>query len=278
MSGFAAVVNFDGEPVDRALLDRMARHLTFRGPDERRIWIGGWNDNVGLVHAKFATTFESEREHQPLTVDGNAWITGHIRVDARDELRDRLITKERRDLADATDAELLLHAYAASGTRCVDYLLGDFGFALWDKGNRLLWCATDHMGIRPVFYERHAGTVVISNTLDRVRLDIRVTFVNDDYVWTWCTELPGSLRFEQNTLHALASSMEELKSCAGNAVPSLGQDAAMDAFILKALDGRTSVMAAAEAVMAAYPGRFKTRGNATSRVGDLAVQYGKERT
>jgi hypothetical protein len=210
VSGFAAVVNFDGEPVDRALLDRMA--------------------GMG-----------------------------------------------RRDPAEAADAELLLHAYAASGTRCVNYLPGDFGFALWDKGNRLVWCATDHMGIRPVFHERHTSTVVISNTLDRVRLDIRATFVNDDYVWTWCTELPGSLRFEQNPLHALAASMEELKSRAGNAVPSLGQDAAIDAFILKALDGRTSVMAAAEAVMTAYPGRFKTRANATSRVGDLAVRYGKVR-
>ncbi len=170
MSGFAAVVNFDGKPVDRALLERMARFLAFRGPDGQQVWIGGWNDNVGLVHAKFATTFESEREHQPLTVDGNAWITGHIRVDARDELRHRLAGMGRRDPAEATDAELLLHAYAASGAHCVDYLSGDFGFALWDEGHRLLWCATDHMGIRPVFYERHASSVVISNTLDCVRL------------------------------------------------------------------------------------------------------------
>ncbi len=113
---------------------------------------------------------------------------------------------------------------------------------------------------------------------DRVRLDIRARFVNGDYVWAWSTELPGETRSDQNTLHALAASMEELKSRAGNAVPSLGQDAAIDSFILKALDGRTSVMAAAEAVMAAYPGRFKTRANAMSRVGDLAVKYGKERT
>jgi asparagine synthase (glutamine-hydrolysing) len=170
VSGFAAIVNFDGRPVDRSLLDRMARYLAFRGPDEQRIWVGGLNQNVGLVHAKFATTFESEREHQPVTVDGNSWISGHIRVDARDELRHRLAGGGRRDLDRATDAELLLHAYAASGMGCVDYLLGDFGFALWDEANRLLWCATDHMGIRPVFYERQRHTLVVSNTLDCVRL------------------------------------------------------------------------------------------------------------
>ena len=170
MSGFAAVVNFDGEPVDRALLERMARHLAFRGPDEQRVWVGGWNQNVGLVHAKFATTDEGEREHQPLTVDGNTWITGHIRLDARAELRDRLAGRGRQGVAQATDAELLLHAYAASGTGCVDHLLGDFGFALWDDESQLLWCATDHMGIRPVFHERQRHAVVVSNTLDCVRL------------------------------------------------------------------------------------------------------------
>jgi len=111
---------------------------------------------------------------------------------------------------------------------------------------------------------------------DRVRLDIGARFVNDDYVWTWCTELPGRLRFEQNTLHTLAASMEELKSRAGNAVPTLGQDAAIDAFILSALDGRTSVMAAGEAVMAAFPGRFRNIADAMSHVGDLAVKYGEQ--
>jgi asparagine synthase (glutamine-hydrolysing) len=170
VSGFAAIVNFDGEPVDRALLERMAAYLAFRGPDEQRVWVGGWNGNVGLVHAKFATTDEAEREHQPLNVDGNAWITGHIRVDARDEMRDRLAGRRREGLASATDAELLLHAYAADGTACVDRLLGEFGFALWDERARRLWCATDHMGIRPVFHERHGSTVVVSNTLDCVRL------------------------------------------------------------------------------------------------------------
>jgi protein arginine N-methyltransferase 1 len=111
---------------------------------------------------------------------------------------------------------------------------------------------------------------------DAVRLDIRARLVHDDYVWAWSTDLPDGRRFEQNTLHTLAASMEELKRRAGNAVPSLNQDAAMDAFILNALDGRTSVMAAAEAVMATYPGRFKHRADAMSHVGDLAVKYSRQ--
>lgn len=116
---------------------------------------------------------------------------------------------------------------------------------------------------------------VALETGDRVRLDIRASFVNGDYVWAWSTDVPGKARFEQNTLHMLAASMDELKKRAGNAVPSLGEDAAVDALILTTLDGRTSVTAAAAVIMAAYPGRFKNAADAMSRVGDLAVKYGR---
>jgi len=110
---------------------------------------------------------------------------------------------------------------------------------------------------------------------DRVCLDIRASFVNGDYVWAWSTDVRGKARFDQNTLHTLAASTGELKKRASNAVPSLGEDAAVDALILTTLDGRTSVTAAATVIMAAYPGRFKNAADAVSRVGDLAVKYGR---
>ena len=106
-------------------------------------------------------------------------------------------------------------------------------------------------------------------------MNISAKFVNDDYVWAWATELPDGKRFEQNTLHTLAASIEDVKKRAANATPALSDDALIDAFILGAIDGRTSLMAAAEAVMAAHPGRFKTVAEALSRVGDLAVKYGR---
>lgn len=110
---------------------------------------------------------------------------------------------------------------------------------------------------------------------DAVRVDLRARFVNGDYVWTWNTELPGNIRFEQNTLNTLAASLEEIKLRAASAVPVLNHDAVVDAFIVGALDGRTSVAAAANAVMAQFPARFGSCAEALSRVGDLAVRYAK---
>jgi protein arginine N-methyltransferase 1 len=108
---------------------------------------------------------------------------------------------------------------------------------------------------------------------DRVVVELSARFVNGDYVWAWTTEVSGKSRFDQNSLYMVGASLESLRKRASNAVPTLSADAVVDASILKALDGRTTIMAAATAVMAAYPGRFGSIAEAMSHVGDLAVRY-----
>ena len=66
------------------------------------------------------------------------------------------------------DAALVLHAYAAWGPACVEHLLGDFSFAAWDERNRRLFCARDHMGVRPFYFHQAGGLVVCSNRLECV--------------------------------------------------------------------------------------------------------------
>jgi asparagine synthase (glutamine-hydrolysing) len=70
----------------------------------------------------------------------------------------------------ASDARLILHAYHVWGEDCVEHLLGDFAFAIWDGRARRLFCARDHFGVKPFYYARVGRTIVLSNTLDCVRL------------------------------------------------------------------------------------------------------------
>ena len=53
MSGFVGLLNCDGAPVDRALLEQMTGFLKFRGPDAQEIWLDG---SVGFGHALLRTT------------------------------------------------------------------------------------------------------------------------------------------------------------------------------------------------------------------------------
>ncbi len=156
----------DGAPVDRALLSRMTKFMSFRGPDGQQIWM---NDNVGFGHTLLKTTEESNREHQPFTLDGRVWIVADARVDAQRELIAKLTAHAEQVELGTTDVELLFRAYRAWGEECVEHLLGDFAFAVWDGPRQRLFCARDHLGVKPFFYAHLGGTIIFSNTLDCIR-------------------------------------------------------------------------------------------------------------
>jgi asparagine synthase (glutamine-hydrolysing) len=167
MSGIAGILNLNGAPVDRRLLRRMTGFLAFRGPDAQETWIDG---PVGFGHTMLRTTFESEREQQPCTLDGQVWITADARIDGRKELIPKLEGHGRGTLTEANDAELILHSWHVWGEDCLQHLIGDFAFAIWDGRNQRLFCARDHFGVKPFFYARVGHTLVFSNTLNCVRL------------------------------------------------------------------------------------------------------------
>ena len=166
MSGICGIVNLDGAPVDRQLLQKMTALIAFRGPDAQNVWVDG---RVGFGHTMLHTTLESEREQQPCSLDGNVWITADARIDGRTELKRTLEAQGRTELPNATDVELILHAYHAWGEDCVKYLIGDFAFAIWDSRQQRLFCARDHFGVKPFFYALMGQCLIFSNTLNCLR-------------------------------------------------------------------------------------------------------------
>ena len=168
MSGIVGIYERSGAPVDRGLLQALAHLLSFRGPDARETWSQG---AIGLGHTMLRTTRESQMEQQPASLDGKLWITSDARIDCRDELEKKL-TQQGQGVAGraATDPGLILRAYAAWGTECVQHLRGDFAFAIWDARKKLLFCARDHFGVKPFYYSELGELFIFSNTLDCLRL------------------------------------------------------------------------------------------------------------
>jgi len=149
MSGIAGVIHLDGGPVDVLALHRMGEALALRGPDGVSYWHSG---PVGFAHAQFWTTPESLHEQQPLcSPDGRLWLTFDGRIDNREEILQSLRSHGVTPF-DHTDPGLILAAYRLWETECLQRIVGDFAFALWDQRDRKLWCARDPIGIRPFFY------------------------------------------------------------------------------------------------------------------------------
>ena len=167
MSGIAGIINLDGAPVERDLLEQMSTYMAFRGPDQQDIWLDG---AVGFAHTLLRTTFESEKEQQPCSLDGQVWITADVRLDGRAELMGKLRGKGRLVSDDATDVELVLHAYHLWGEAALEHLMGDFAFGIWDGRRQRLFCAHDHFGVVPFYYAKVKNCLIFSNTLNCLRL------------------------------------------------------------------------------------------------------------
>ena len=146
MSGLAGIYNFDGRAVDPAILGRMLEAIAHRGPDG----IGHrTHDFISLGSAVLYTTPGPLREARPLYDDlAGLSIAMDGRIDNRDELAAALAGSSRTN----TDAELVLRAYQRWGEESPRRLLGDFAYAIWDSRARRLFCARDHLGLRPFYY------------------------------------------------------------------------------------------------------------------------------
>ncbi|RAM51548.1 MAG: asparagine synthetase B [Hapalosiphonaceae cyanobacterium JJU2] len=154
MSGIMGIYYLDDRPVDRENLGMMVETLAHRGPDGADIWI---DKAIGFGHRMLWTTPESLLENLPLANStGNLIITSDARIDNRDELISKLqlnhYTSEK-----ITDSQLILIAYEKWGEQCPEHLLGDFAFAIWDKQKQTLFCARDHMGVKPFYYHFQTG-------------------------------------------------------------------------------------------------------------------------
>jgi asparagine synthase (glutamine-hydrolysing) len=176
VSGFAGILCADGKPADRELLQRLIDFQKFRGPDAQHMWVDG---QVGLGHTLLKTGPDSGREHQPFRL-GHTWIVADCRVDARPALIAELQHRGHQVMAEAADVELILRAYSVWGDDCVQHLLGDFAFAIWDGPRRSLFCARDQMGVKPFYFAHFSSGIIFSNTLDCIRLHPAVSSALND--------------------------------------------------------------------------------------------------
>ena len=92
----------------------------------------------------------------------------HITADARIDNRQELIQKFQVSQT-TTDSELILLAYETWGEECVNHLLGDFAFAIWDARARSFFCARDHFGVKPFFYAHAGERFIFSHDLNALR-------------------------------------------------------------------------------------------------------------
>lgn len=137
-----------------------------RGPDGRGTWLGS---GAGLGHLALKITPEEQAEAQPLfDAEAGLAITADARIDNRADLIAQLGGDLRGDGIRLSDARLILTAYRRWGEACVERLLGDFAFVIWESRKRRVFAARDVMGMRPLYYCRTSGNLYFSTEIEQL--------------------------------------------------------------------------------------------------------------
>ena len=153
-----------GGPGAAPALDAMLDALADYGPERAT-----WSDGAARLGCRYTPAGDRQAGASALAEDRGAGLAlaADARIDDRGALCDALGVPhpERTGLA---DTDLALRAYTRWGEACPAHLVGDFAFAVWDERRGALFCARDHIGVRPFYYTLEDGPFVFASAVEAV--------------------------------------------------------------------------------------------------------------
>jgi asparagine synthase (glutamine-hydrolysing) len=135
---------------------------------------GDWHDaDVGLSlgRTQFFNTPESRLEPPVVQAEGCVLVW-----DGRLDDREPLLMGRSQ----VTDAQLIIEAYRRWGVECLDRLIGDFAFILWDAVQGRLIAGCDAMGQTVIAYYWDGRTLLLSSRVLTLSLHPQVSPQLDD--------------------------------------------------------------------------------------------------
>ena len=147
MSTIFGLFNQDLNPVRENTANHMTAVMNHWHADESGKFL---QQEIFLGHLMLFNTPESLNEKLPFQRD-ELCITADARIDNRDDIL-KLLEGFKEISFNTPDAYLILALYVKFGKDCLRHIVGDFCFAIWDAAKKELFCARDHLGIKPFYY------------------------------------------------------------------------------------------------------------------------------
>jgi len=142
-----------------AMLERMA---AYRCADDRQ---ARCVDSAALGVLLERRTPEDAFERQPIMDEAERYVlVGDFRLDEREQLAGRLGYRPE-EVPTLSDGALVMAAWIKWQHRCPEFLLGDFALAVWDRHAQMLFCARDHVGVRPLYFTSTAKRFAFASAI-----------------------------------------------------------------------------------------------------------------
>ncbi len=158
MCGIIGVIG----PLSKPSFETIGSLTSHRGPDN----LGKFeSEHALLIHNRLSIIDLSEAANQPMISHDQRYVmVFNGEIYNYQELRIEL-ESAGLNFKTNSDSEVLLLGYSHWGAKVLDKLDGMFAFAIWDQQNNKLFCARDHVGIKPLFYSFQNGSFSFSSEL-----------------------------------------------------------------------------------------------------------------
>jgi asparagine synthase (glutamine-hydrolysing) len=165
MCGICGQYNFrDQAPVKVDDIQRMAKAISHRGPDDEGYYVSG---ALGLGFRRLSI-IDLDGGHQPMSdQQKSVWVVFNGEIYNFHELRCEL-EELGHEFRTRSDTEVIIHGYKQWGPDVLNRLNGMFGLAIWDESRKKLILARDAAGIKLVYYRVDSGTVLFGSELRAV--------------------------------------------------------------------------------------------------------------
>jgi asparagine synthase (glutamine-hydrolysing) len=159
MCGIAGILTSDNSRKEK--IYKMTKALSHRGPDENGHYL---DENIAIGQSRLSI-IDLSTGRQPMSNETDTlYLICNGEIYNSPELREQLISSGH-SFKTSTDVEVILHLYEEYGRDCVKYLQGMFALAVWDKTQKTLFLARDHLGQKPLFFYNNDSFFTFSSEI-----------------------------------------------------------------------------------------------------------------
>ena len=128
--------------------------------------IGTYQTNEFFVCNKFLFNTPESVNTTSICQNERYVLAATCRIDNRDEIAAKISLENPHK---KSDHEYILAAYTFYQEKCVEHLIGDFSFVVWDKQEQTLFMAKDHLGIKPLFHYCDESFLLFSTSIHTIK-------------------------------------------------------------------------------------------------------------
>lgn len=155
------LAGFSGFQNNKQLAENANQIQLHRGPDNQSIWCDNF---FAFAHQRLSIIDLSEAANQPF-IKEELVIIFNGEIYNYKVLQEKLRLEKHVIFETNSDTEVILEMYKHYGDECLNYFIGMFAFAIYNKSNSELFIARDHFGIKPLFYTKINQSFAFSSEL-----------------------------------------------------------------------------------------------------------------